>query len=49
MTIDLRAVGAPEAVRVRDLWSRTDEGVVRGRLTRRLPVHGAALYRLAPA
>ncbi|MET4664251.1 glycoside hydrolase family 27 protein [Sphingomonas sp. PvP056] len=49
VTIDLRAVGAPEAVRVRDLWSRTDEGVVRGRLTRRLPVHGAALYRLAPA
>lgn len=49
VTLDLTAIGAPRAVRVRDLWSRADEGIARDRLTRQLPAHGAALYRLAPA
>ena len=49
VTIDLADVGAARSVRVRDLWSRREDGTARDRLTRRLPAHGAALYRLIPA
>ncbi len=33
--------------KVRDLWRRTTDGVVEGRLGRTLPAHGAGLYRLS--
>jgi hypothetical protein len=47
--VDLAALGAPSAVAVRDLWSRRADGVARDGFARRIPGHGAGLYRLAPA
>nr|WP_295106331.1 glycoside hydrolase family 27 protein [uncultured Caulobacter sp.] len=44
--VDLRAVGLPGSVAVRDLWSRSDAGRASGRFAVPLPPHGAGLYRL---
>lgn len=35
-------------VGVRDLWARRDLAKASGTLTKTLPSHGAALYRLSP-
>jgi hypothetical protein len=45
--VDLKAVGLPASIAVRDLWSRTDIGQASGRFAVELPAHGAGLYRLA--
>jgi hypothetical protein len=44
--IALRALDLPDTARVTDLWSGEALGNVTGRLARRLPPHGAGLYRL---
>jgi hypothetical protein len=44
--IDLGLAGVKGRVNVRDLWARKDDGVVEHSLQRRLPPHGAGLYRL---
>jgi hypothetical protein len=44
--VDLRWLGLPPEVRVRDLWSGTDLGAMRGRVAQRIGAHGAGLYRL---
>jgi hypothetical protein len=44
--IDLGLVGVRGRVGVRDLWARKDDGVAEHSLQRRLPPHGAGLYRL---
>jgi hypothetical protein len=44
--VDLRWLGLPPEVRVRDLWSGTDLGAMRGRVAHRIGAHGAGLYRL---
>jgi len=45
--VSLGLVGLPDAVRVRDLWSRRDIGVAQRKVQADLPPHGAALYRLS--
>ena len=47
--IDLRWLGLPQAVRVRDLWAAQDLGISRGRVARPIGAHGAGLYRLSKA
>lgn len=44
--VDLKAVGLPASVAVRDLWSRSDAAAAAGRFAVPLPSHGAGLYRL---
>ena len=44
--VDLKVVGLPASVAVRDLWSRSDAGRASGRFAVPLPPHGAGLYRL---
>lgn len=44
--IDLGLAGVKGRVNVRDLWARKDDGLVEHSLQRRLPPHGAGLYRL---
>jgi hypothetical protein len=44
--VDLKAVGLPASVAVRDLWSRSEAGRAAGRFSVPLPPHGAGLYRL---
>lgn len=46
---DLRLLGLPAKVRVRNLWEAKDEGVGTARLARTLPPHGAGLYRVTAA
>lgn len=46
--VDFAAIGVTGKARVRDLWSHQDLGIFEGRLSRRLPVHGAGLYRVIP-
>lgn len=45
--VDLKAVGLPASVAVRDLWSRGDAGEAAGRFGVHLPPHGSGLYRLS--
>jgi len=45
--IDLRWLGVPSQVRVRDLWERKEIGPATGRFAANLPAHGAGLYRLS--
>lgn len=44
--VDLKAVGLPASVSVRDLWARGEAGTAIGRFSVQLPPHGAGLYRL---
>ncbi len=44
--VDLKAIGLPASVAVRDLWSRSEAGRAVGRFSVPLPQHGAGLYRL---
>jgi alpha-galactosidase len=44
--VDLRWLDLPREVRVRDLWSGRDLGVMQGRVAQTLGGHGAGLYRL---
>ncbi|MBO9559008.1 MAG: glycoside hydrolase family 27 protein [Caulobacter sp.] len=44
--VDLKTVGLPASVAVRDLWSRSDVGKAARRFSVQLPSHGAGLYRL---
>jgi len=47
--VNLAALDAPRSVAVRDLWARRADGVASEQIARRIPAHGAGLYRLAPA
>jgi hypothetical protein len=47
--VDLRWLGGPAAVRVRDLWAGADLGMMRGRVSQQIGAHGAGLYRLSGA
>ena len=49
VSIALPELGAKGAVRVRDLWTGTDQETLTSRLARRLPPHGSALLRLRDA
>jgi hypothetical protein len=44
--IDLGLAGVKGRVSVRDLWARKDDGAVEHSLRRKLPPHGAGLYRI---
>ncbi|CAN5503717.1 glycoside hydrolase family 27 protein [soil metagenome] len=44
--VGLAAMGVTGRVKVRDLWARKTEGGAEQRFERRLPAHGAGLYRL---
>lgn len=44
--IALRELGKAGTVRLRDLWTGQDAGTASGHVTRTVPPHGAALYRL---
>lgn len=44
--VDLKAIGLPTSVAVRDLWSRSENGKATRRFAVQLPPHGAGLYRL---
>jgi hypothetical protein len=41
--------GFPARARLRDLWARTDAGVVEKKVAAPLPPHGCAVYRVEPA
>jgi len=45
--VDLKAIGLPPSVSVRDLWTRGGLGKATERVSAQLPAHGAGLYRLA--
>jgi hypothetical protein len=45
--VDLAMIGLTRPAAVRDLWARQPDGEAKGRLVRRIPSHGAGLYRLA--
>lgn len=45
--VDLKAIGLPPSVSVRDLWTRGGLGKAAERVSVQLPAHGAGLYRLA--
>jgi len=47
LTVPLRLLGINEPVRVRDLWSGTELGIMPTRIAQRIPGHGAGLYRLS--
>lgn len=47
--LDLGAIGVRGDITVRDLWERRPDGIATGRIARRIPAHGAGLYRLKPA
>lgn len=46
VSVTLEELGLPHRAQVRDLWARRELGVVEGALTRTLPMHGAAVFRL---
>ena len=48
VAVDLATLGLPAGARVRDLWTHTDLGEVRGEFAPAIPFHGAGLYRLSP-
>ncbi len=48
ITLPLAAIGMRRAA-VRDLWARRDDGMANGKVERRIPPHGAGLYRLTRA
>jgi hypothetical protein len=45
--VNLAMIGLTRPAAVRDLWARQPDGEAKGRLVRRIPSHGAGLYRLA--
>ena len=45
--VELTALGWKGKVTVRDLWQRTDLGVVRKRYSRAIPAHGVALLKIS--
>ncbi|WP_291876057.1 glycoside hydrolase family 27 protein [Caulobacter sp.] len=46
VSVDLKALGLPASIAVRDLWSRSEAGRASVRFAVALPPHGAGLYRL---
>ena len=45
--IDLKKIGAPSLVTLRDLWTGREAGAATGRVSRMVRPHGAELYYLA--
>lgn len=48
VAIDFAAIGISGKATVRDLWAKEDLGTFESRFTRKIPVHGAGLYRVTP-
>ncbi len=48
VTADFTDLGFTGTAAVRDLWQRMDAGTADGFLSRSLPAHGSALFRVAP-
>ncbi len=46
--VDLSRLGAGTRFDVRDLWRRSELGIVQGVFRQQIPAHGAKLYRLRP-
>jgi alpha-galactosidase len=46
VTADLKKLGLPVASQARDLWTHSDVGIPDGKLSKRLPPHGSAIYRV---
>lgn len=49
ISVAVRDLGLGEAVRVKELWTGQDLGVVKGTLNASVRWHGATLYRVSPA
>ena len=49
VSVTLAELGIPGKAKARDLWKRQDLGVVEGKFSQAIPLHGAGLYRLSPA
>jgi hypothetical protein len=48
VAIDFADIGISGKAKVRDLWAKEDLGTYEGRFSRKIPVHGAGLYRVTP-
>lgn len=48
VSIDFSAIGIRGKAKVRDLWSHEDLGTFEGTFGRKLPIHGAGLYKVTP-
>ena len=48
VNVKLESLGIKGKVKVRDLWSHKDLGTFDGNFSRKLPQHGAGLYRITP-
>jgi hypothetical protein len=48
VNVKLESIGIKGKVKVRDLWSHKDLGTFDGNFSRKLPQHGAGLYRITP-
>jgi alpha-galactosidase len=46
--VDFAMIGITGKARVRDVWTQKDLGVFTGEFARKLPLHGAGLYRITP-
>jgi hypothetical protein len=46
--VDFAQLGISAKAKVRDLWAREDLGTFEGRFSRKIPMHGAGLYRVTP-
>jgi alpha-galactosidase len=46
--VDFATIGITGDARVRDVWTQQDLGVFRSEFARKLPLHGAGLYRITP-
>ena len=49
VAVSLADLGVTSAVRVRDLWAKSDAAAARGEFAPEIPWHGAGLFRLSPA
>ena len=48
ITVSLDEIGFKGKCKVRDLWKKEDQGVVRANFTSTVPPHGAKFFRLSP-
>lgn len=49
VNVSFKAIGIKGKAQVRDLWSHKDLGTFNGTFSRKLPQHGAGLYRISPS
>lgn len=48
VAVDFAAIGISGKATVRDLWAKKDLGTFEARFSRKVPMHGAGLYRITP-